>query len=277
MRFWGRNKVFLSIKGQGKQMAHPAHTPLLFIHGMWSRPQVWLPFQEHFQALGYSVHTPALPAHEGTPQDPPAALLSVLTLQDYVEALAKVAEALPTPPVLIGHSMGGLLAQLLAVRIKPKALVLLSTAPSSSILSLDFAPIKTLWPIISQWGFWNKSTRLPQEQALWGIFNGIAPEEAQAEAQALLPDSGRALFQIALPWLDRSNASRVDYQAITCPTLLVCGDQDRVTPLEVSRATARRLPGEVTYRELDGFGHWILGSQGQPKVFAHLEQFLQKL
>jgi pimeloyl-ACP methyl ester carboxylesterase len=173
--------------------------------------------------------------------------------------------------------MGGLLAQLLAVRIKPKALVLLSTAPSRAILSLDLAPIKTLWPIINQWGFWNKPTRLPAEQALWGIFNGVSPHEAEAEVKAMLPDSGRVLFQIALPWLDRSQGSFVDYNQLQCPTLIVCGDQDRITPLEISRATARRLPGPVTYRELDGFGHWILGSAAQAKVFAHMEHFFQTL
>jgi pimeloyl-ACP methyl ester carboxylesterase len=258
-------------------MSEPAKAPLLFIHGMWSHPMVWDRFVSHFSAAGYQCLAPALPGHDVGPNDPTPPVLAQLTLKDYCDSLVKIARDAPSPPVIIGHSMGGLLAQLTAAQVPHTALVLLSPAPSSSIFSLAPAPLKTLWPILSHWGYWNETTRVPRDQALWGIFNNVPPAEAEQAYAELRADSGRALFQIGMPWLDKAKGSAVDYTRLTQPALVMCGDEDRITPLDVARATARRLPGKVSFRELDGFGHWIIGEEGGPKVIAAMEPFLATL
>src|SRR3546814_3751926 len=90
--------------------------PLLFIHGMWSTPHVWDWFAARYRIAGHRVETPALPYHDIGPQDPPPPILSTIGVQDYVDALAAVVRALPESPVIVGHSMGGMLAQKLAER-----------------------------------------------------------------------------------------------------------------------------------------------------------------
>lgn len=242
---------------------------LFFIHGMWSYSAVWDRMRSLLEAEGFATHAGKLPGHEGEPGD-----LTRVGLVDYVAALETQVARLPETPVIIGHSMGALLAQLLAVKVKPRALILLSTAPSSGILALAPSAMRTTWPIMRNWGYWRQATHLPREAALYGIYNNVQVVEAEDEVSKLVPDSGRALFQIAMPFLDSSKGSFVDYGRLNMPSLVVCGIDDRVTPISVSRATARKLSGPVTYHELDGFGHWIVGEQGSPRVAREISKFL---
>ncbi len=254
-----------------------AKPPLFFIHGMWSQPKVWDKFRSFFEPLGHECHTPALPDHDVAPNDPAPAMLAGYSVKDYVDALDTAVQKCDQAPIIIGHSLGGLLAQLLAVRVQPRALVLLSTAPSSSVFALGFEPLKTFWPILKQWGYWNRATLLPTASALYGVFNNVPTDEAETEVKALLHDSGKVLFQLATPWFDKERGGFVDYNKLTMPSLVICGDQDRITPLSVSRATARKLSGPMTFKEMDGFGHWIIGRQGAPIASKHISDFIAGL
>jgi pimeloyl-ACP methyl ester carboxylesterase len=251
--------------------------PLFFIHGMWSQPKVWDKFRRHFELLGFECHAPALPGHDVAPSDPVPAMLASASVKDYVDALEAAARKCSEAPIIIGHSLGGLLAQLLAVRVQPRALVLLSTAPSSAVFALGIEPLKTLWPIAKHWGYWTRATLMPPAAALYGIFNNVPQDEAETEIKSLLHDSGRVLFQLSMPWFDKERGGFVDYSKLAMPTLMVCGDVDRITPLGISRATARKLGGRVTFKELDGFGHWIIGRQGAPIVSKHIDDFIAAL
>lgn len=250
--------------------------PFLLVHGMWSRPRVWERIRTHFEAAGRQVLAPALPYHDLTPRDPVPTLLATLGLNDYVNALEEVLADFDQPPVLIGHSMGALLCQLLAARRPPRALVLLSTAAAGNIWSLGWEPLRTAWDIVTTWGYWHRAIMLPPAAALYGVFNNVPADEAAEEISELIHDSGKAFFQIATAFLDMERTARVDYARLTCPALVLVGDDDRITPPSISAATARRLGGPVMYREMPGFGHWIIGRQGTDTVIAHIEAFLAR-
>src|SRR5690606_14375905 len=143
-----------------------------------------------------------------------------------------------------------LIAQILAARIAPAGLVLLGTAPSSSIFPLAWEPLRTSWPILSQWGFWDEAVPLPREAAFYGVFNGVPREEAELEYANAVHESGKAFCEVAFGFLSGSGRTKVEYEHIRCPSLVVVGTEDRITPVAVSRATARRLPGQIWYREL---------------------------
>ncbi len=245
---------------------------LFFIHGMWSFAAVWDALRAELETQGFATHAGTLPGHDDVPGD-----LSTLGLADYVAALEAQVLALPEPPIIIGHSMGGLLAQLVAARVPHKGLILLSTAPSAGILALHGSAIKTTWPVMKNWGYWHKPSALTKEAALYGVFNGVPEAEAEAAVAQLRPDSGRVMFQIGLPFLDKTKASVVAYKKLSMPTLIVCGTSDRITPIAISRATARRICGPVTYREMDGFGHWLLGEQARPRIVKEISSFADAL
>lgn len=251
--------------------------PLLFVHGMWSAPHVWEWLKAQFEARGHVTHAPALPYHDLPPAVPPPPALGRLGLQDYVDHLVAEAATLPSAPVVVGHSMGGLLAQLVAAHIAAPALILLSPAPSATANVPALAPLRTVAGVVTRPGWWRKPTRPNRDQARWGIFNDVPSDVAERELDALVWDSGRALFQIAMPWLDGSHGARVDYDRLTMPALVVTGDRDRITPLGVARATARQLKGSVDYRELSGRGHWLFHDPAREQVARHMDEFLGRL
>lgn len=250
--------------------------PLFFIHGMWSTPHVWAWFADRYRGAGYSVEAPALPFHDIEPSSPPSAMLSTIGVQDYVDALLAAVRELPEPPVIVGHSMGGMLAQKVAEGSGAKGLVLLSPAPTAATQSLAVAPLRTVLGITTKRSWWRSPTRIDAERARWGLFNGVPPEIANDEIGKLVWDSGRVLFQISMPWADRSRATTVDYARLDMPALVVVGDCDRITPVATARATARALRGTTDYREIAGSGHWIFHDPVREKVAAEIDAFLSQ-
>lgn len=251
--------------------------PLFFIHGMWSRPRVWDGLRAHFEATGRPTHAPALPYHDAEPGSPPAAALGEVGIGDYVAFLIDAVRALPEAPVIVGHSMGGMLAQLVAERVQPAGLVLLSPAPTASTASLSLAPLRTTFGVTTQKGWWKKPTLIDRERARWGIFNEVPADIAEREIDALIPDSGRVLFQTAMPWADPAKGARVDYARLAMPALVLVGDRDRITPVATARATARQLTGQVDYRELSGVGHWLFHEPVAGRVASEIDGFLRTM
>lgn len=250
--------------------------PLLFIHGMWSRPRVWDDLRARFEAAGHATHAPALPYHDVDPSTPPAPELGTVDIGDYADFL--VAEALKLgSPVIIGHSMGGMLAQLVAARVRPRGLVLLSPGPTAAASVPRLSSLRTTFGIVTTPYWWRRATRIDAARARWGIFNEVPGEIAEREIAAMVWDSGRALFQMGLPWADPAKATHVDYSTLTMPALVVIGDRDRVTPPVVARVTARHLRGRVDFHEIAGGGHWLFHEPVASRVAAAIDRFLARL
>ncbi len=101
------------------------------------------------------------------------------------------------------------------------------------------------------------------------------PEDvAAAEIAGLVWDSGRVLFEMALPFLAKAPAFRVDHSRLDVPALVVAGGNDRITPAAIARATARVLPGTVDYHELPRTGHWLWWGPVEDEVGGIVERWL---
>ncbi len=254
-----------------------APSPILMIHGMWSTPHVWTWLADHYRARGHMVATPALPLHDTDPKAPPVPGLAHQGIDDHVAAMVESAQALDGPPIIIGHSMGGLIAQRVAAQLPHAALVLIAPAPSTATHAFGLAPLQTLFDIVSDWGWWRHPVRISPEAARRGIYNDMPPEEADREIARHVWDSGRALCQITLPWFDNARATRVDYTRLTRPALVLIGTHDRLTPAAIARATARKLCGPTDYREITGAGHWPFHPQARLCLAREIDAFLDRL
>lgn len=243
---------------------------------MWSVPSVFARLRAAMEADGWETLAPALPFHDRDPGLPPAEGLGQLGIEDYVVFLADIVRGLRVPPVIIGHSMGGMLAQCLAARVAHAGLVLLATAGTAATPSLGLAPIKTMGGVVMRWGWWEDATRIEPEPALWGIYNGVPEDVAREEMKALVWDSGRVLAEIMLPSLSKTRANTVDLERLKAPALVIAGSDDRITLASTSRAVARKLGGVVDFHELPGIGHWLFWGEAETRTTALMRGWLAR-
>ncbi len=250
--------------------------PILLIHGMWSTPATFDRLRPVLEAAGHRCHAPTILFHDRPASLPPHPALGELSITAYVDHLVAEAGKLGAPPVILGHSMGGLLAQMVAQRIPHAGLVLLSPAAAANSQAIGLDPVKTLKNVVLKWGWWEKPTLCDAEGARWGIFNGVPEDVTQAEIAALVWDSGRVLAEMALPPLFGS-VTRVDYARLNQPALVLVGLNDRITPPGIARATARNLTGRIDYHEIAGAPHWLFWGELETRVGAMVVDWLNTL
>jgi len=250
---------------------------VFMIHGMWSGPWCWENYRSVFEPAGYRCVATTLPFHEMDPRGIPDPRLGTTSLLDYAGALERQIRQLPEKPVVMGHSMGGLLAQMLGARALAKALVLLTPAAPAGIAAVTPSVIRGFWSIQTRWGWWRKPTRQTFAEAAYSLLH-LLPEAQQRQAyDRFVFDSGRATFEIGYWLLDMRGAARVDAAKVTCPVLVVGGTRDRMTPASVVRKVARRYGTVSTYREFVNHAHWVLGEPGWEEVAGYALAWLSSL
>jgi pimeloyl-ACP methyl ester carboxylesterase len=242
-------------------------SPTLFlIHGMWGGAWCWNQYRQRFEAAGFHCVAPTLPGHDADPRAAPDPRLGQTGLRDYVEALATQIEALGEPPVLVGHSMGGLLAQMLAARGLARAVVLLAPAAPAGILALSPSVALAFWSIQTTWGFWHKPVRQTFAEASHSLLHLLPEPERRPVYDRFVHESGRAVFEVGYWMFDATQAARVDASKVTCPMLVVAGAEDRVVPAWAVRQVARKYGAVSTYREFEHHAHWLLDEPGWQHV-----------
>jgi pimeloyl-ACP methyl ester carboxylesterase len=254
--------------------------PILMIHGMWSRPSTFTALRAELEAAGIRSAAVTLPHHDVPPGAPAPAALASLRIAAYVSALEREAADLGEPCVVLGHSMGGLLAQLLSVRIRPRGLILLATAPSAQASTMSAGALRTMWGVTGKWGWWKEATLLDEESARFGVYNGVPEAEIRPALAELTWDSGPVLAQLAAPFLDREHGSRVAYERLVQPSLVITGLEDRIVPPATSRKTARLLSAagsRVDYEEWANVGHWFFHDAVRPRLGASIARFMASL
>jgi len=249
--------------------------PTLFcIHGLWATPATFNGLKARFEAAGYRVVAPALPFHDRDPSLPPPPALGELTVEDYAAFLVTEVQRIEGPVILVGHSMGGMLAQIIATRVPYTGLILLSPAATAGTAVPALDTIRTMLGVVTKWGWWEDPTRIDYDRWRWGIGNGLPEAIARSEYGALVWDSGRVIAEMTLPNLSATRATKVDYKKLDKPALVIVGADDRTTVPGISRATARKLAGTVDYHEIPDCGHWLFWGETQIRIGDWIAEWL---
>ena len=247
---------------------------IVLVHGMWSRPHVWENFRRYFEARGYRVVTPTLRHHNIEPGGEHHPELGSLSLLHYAEDLAAEIRALDTRPFIIGHSMGGLLALMLAARGLARGAALLASSHCAPIFAFDIS-IASVFRREFMSRFWRRP-QLPSYAAMRsGVLNGLGEEEARALYATLIPESGRCLAEIGFWFFDRQQAAYVDAKQVACPLLFLTGTEDRLTTPSHAWATAEYFGPKARIEFLRGRGHWLPGEPGWETAASKVERFFE--
>lgn len=243
-----------------------ARPPILFIHGAFGHPALLEPWIDFFGQAGFDCVAPALPGRD--PSDD--AVLRHSGIGEFFASALEVYDSLATPPVIVGHSMGGLLAQKLAAERDPLAIVLLASVPPG-ILWPQLKPLPHLAPLMPN--ILAGRPILPSPRTMREVPLCTLPS---AEQEALIPklvrDSGKVYRQM----LVGAPVTRVNASDVTCPVLCVSAGEDRNVASRASRQLARRYGAE--HHVHPGLPHWIIAESAlndvAPPVLSWLSQTL---
>jgi len=239
--------------------------PVVFIHGLWLAPESWTPWAERFEAAGYAALTPGWPAEEGL-------LEGAETIVQVREHFAGIARGLRRKPVLVGHSFGGLIAQILAGQGLARATVAISPAPFRGVLPLPLSALRSAWPVLGNPANAARRVPLTKAQFRYAFGNALDPAESDRLYEAFhAPAPGKPIFQAAAANLNPWTEARVDTRAPDRgPLLLMSGRVDHTVPPPVVRAAwtlQRRNEAAVTELfQLDGRGHSLTVDGGLGEV-----------
>ena len=246
---------------------------IVLIHGLWMTALSWEHWIARYTAQGYRVIARSWPGMEGDidelRRDPSA--IAKLGIGDVVEHYEGIIRALDRPPIVIGHSFGGLVTQILLDRGLGAAGVAIASAPVKGIYFLPLSTLRVSFPALSNPLNNHRVVPLTPEQFHYAFTNTLSEEESRrAYDRYAVPGPDHMLFQAAFANFNPHAASAVDVHNETrAPLLLVAGELDHISPPAVVQANLklyRRTSAVTEYREYGGRSHFLLGQDGWEEI-----------
>jgi pimeloyl-ACP methyl ester carboxylesterase len=262
---------------------------IVFIHGAWLNALSWENMMGYFEGKGYKVSAPEWPYRDPNKsaaelrENPPAELaqIGVKELTDHYESIIR---DYPQPPILIGHSFGGLIVQQLLDRGYGSAGVAFDAAAPEGVLALDWNVLKINFGVLSGWMNWEKVVHMSYPEFQFAFVNTY-PEEEQQKCydHYCTAESGRLFFQAAFAPLDPHHATYVDFSNNSrAPLLLTAGELDHIVPAHVSKSNFEHYlhsgtTARTDFKQFDGRSHLITAGPGWEEVAGYAANWLEQL
>jgi pimeloyl-ACP methyl ester carboxylesterase len=247
---------------------------IVLIHGLWMTPRSWEKWVEHYEGKGYRVLTPAYPGLEveveALREDPSP--IEALTVPAIVEQLEGDIGELDRPPIIMGHSMGGLLTQILLDQGHGAAGVAIDSVPAEGIKVVPVSQIRALFPILSNFADRHKAVGFTPEQFHRAFANTLSEEKSQAVYERYyIPAPGNLVWGGVLAnftpghqdvYVNFRNEDRA-------PLLFIAGSEDNLMPPAVNESNVkhyRHTKSVTAYMEFPGRSHYTVGQDGWEEV-----------
>ncbi len=243
--------------------------PVVFVHGLWLLPSSWDRWATVFEEAGYAALTPGWPDDPETVAEAKAKpeVFAHKTVGQVADHFDEIIRKLKKKPAIIGHSFGGLLAQILAGRGLASATVAIDPAPFRGVLPLPFSALKSAWPVLHNPANRNRAIPLTFDQFRFAFANAVSEEEAkQLHETFAVPAAGALLFQAATANLNPWTEVKVDTEnPERGPLLIISGEKDNTVPLAITNASfklQRRNKGMTEIVEMPNCGHSLTIDSG---------------
>jgi len=232
-------------------------TPIIFVHGAFCGGWAFDGFREPFEAAGFETHAPNLPGHE---RGADLELLAQCGLQAYADSIITYAHGLSAPPILIGHSLGGLVVQLAALHTPVAALVLLAPSAPWGVMPTTLEEHGNQFGLAMLGDYWRRPVPPDYSVARGNTLDRLEREDARRAFARFVPESGRAIREAMQWWLDHSMAAAAPVYRIDAPLLAIAGGKDRVNSSSTVRRLINRFPaGQAQFHEFEAMSHWLIG------------------
>ncbi|MBL8801021.1 MAG: alpha/beta hydrolase [Planctomycetes bacterium] len=246
---------------------------IVFVHGAFVSRACWRRWVQRSEARGYECHALAYPGREAPAAElrakPDTRFLGSLTFSDVLEHHVRAIQALPEKPLVIGHSLGGLLAQLLLQRGVASAAVAVDSVPPQFVTSLAWSFLRSLWPVVHPLVPVTRPYLMTLDQFRYTFANGLPdPLQRAAYDEIVVPESRRAA-RGAL-----TSTARIDFSKPKPPLLFVAGQRDNLMPASLNRRNFqryRRSPSVTDFVEFEGRTHLsVIAGEGWEDVHDHV-------
>jgi len=258
-------------------------TPVVFVHGLWLLPSSWDRWARVFEDAGFAALTPGWPDDPETVAEANArpevfAHKTVGHVADHFDAIIR---KLARKPIIVGHSFGGLLAQILAGRGLSLATVAIDPAPFRGVLPLPLSALKSAWPVLHNPANRNRAIPLTYEQFRFAFANAVSEDEAKELYRTFaVPASGVPLFQAAAANLNPWTEAKVDTENPgRGPLLIISGEKDNTVPWAIANASFKQQqsnPGVTEIVEIPDRGHALTIDGGWRVVADTALAFVQR-
>lgn len=246
---------------------------IVLIHGLWMTPLSWEHWIERYKARGYAVLAPTWPGMdfpiEQLRSNP--STMNGVGVNEVVNSYADVITKLERPPIIMGHSFGGLVTQILIGRGMGAAGVALDSAPPKGIKLLPTSSLKSAFPSLKNPLAKNGTTALTAKQFQYAFTNTMTDEESErVRDRYAVPGTNRAPWQAATANFTPHAATTVDVNnSHRAPLLLITGEMDHIAPPSLVKKILkmyRRSTSLTEYKEFPGRTHFIAGQDGWQEV-----------
>ncbi len=258
-------------------------TPVVFVHGLWLLRTSWERWEALFDEAGYA------PIAADWPDDPPSVAAArsnpdafagkgVAQVADHVAALIG---RLEKKPAVVGHSFGGLMAQIVAGRGLTSAAVAIDPAPFRGVLPLPISALRSAFPVLGNPLNRGKAISLTFDQFRYGWANALDEAEARELFDSFMVAApGKPLFQAAMANLNPGTEVKVDAKnRDRGPLLIISGEKDHTVPHAIAHASYKRQqhnPGVTEFTELPNRGHALVIDSGWREVADAALEFVKR-
>jgi pimeloyl-ACP methyl ester carboxylesterase len=256
----------------------------MLIHGAWLSSQSWENFSRYFAERGFAVSAPEWPRKHGDVAElrETTEELEGLGLMEIVDHYEAQIRALDEPPILIGHSFGGLIVELLLDRGLGRAGVAMSPAPPKGILILPFSSLKAAAPALAHPRKWHGAVPLTLEEFTFGFVNTFSREDAAAAYEKYaVPETGQIFYEAGFANFRLHPPTEVDFKKGERPPLLIVGaEKDNTVPASLAKKQYEKYEdseARTDYIEFAGRPHLMMAAEGWEEIAAGIESWLDSV
>jgi pimeloyl-ACP methyl ester carboxylesterase len=258
-------------------------TPVVFVHGLWLLPSSWDRWRAFYEDAGFATLAPGWPDDPDTVEQAKAhpEVFAGKSIKEVADHFAEVILGLTTKPVVIGHSFGGLMTQILAGRGLSAVSVAIDPAPFRGVLPLPISALRAASPALSNPRNRGRAIPLTYEQFRYAFANAVSEDEAKQLYETFaVPAPGEPLFQAAAANLNPWTEAKVDTKnPDRGPLLIIDGELDNTVPWAIANASfnrQKRNEGVTEIVKIAGRGHALTIDNGWKEVAQTSLTFIQR-